>query len=59
MVKNPPGDPGDVRDAGSILGSGRFPEMGHSIPLQRSCLENHMDRGTWQSTTHGVAKRHN
>ena len=25
-------------------------------PLQYSCLENLMDRGTWQDTVHGVAK---
>ena len=24
--------------------------------LQYSCLENSMDRGTWQVTVHGVAK---
>ena len=27
-----------------------------SNPLQYSCLENPMDRGTWQATVHGVAK---
>ena len=25
-------------------------------PLQYSCLENSMDRGSWQATVHGVAK---
>ena len=25
-------------------------------PLQRSCLENSMDRGAWRATVHGVAK---
>ena len=25
-------------------------------PLQHSCLENSMDRGTWRATVHGVAK---
>ena len=25
-------------------------------PFQYSCLENSMDRGTWQATVHGVAK---
>ena len=33
---------GDVRDVGSILGSGRSPEGGHSNPLQDSYLENPM-----------------
>ena len=28
MVKNPPAKAGDVRDAGSISGSGRVPEKG-------------------------------
>ena len=25
-------------------------------PLQRSCLENSMDRGAWRAKVHGVAK---
>ena len=29
---------------------------GHGKPLQDSCLENHMDRGTWQATVHGVIR---
>ena len=45
-----PGEPG------SISGSGRSPGAGHGNPLQHSCLENAMDRGTWQATVHGVAK---
>ena len=36
---------GDVRDVGSILGSGRSPGGGHGNPLQYSCLENPMERG--------------
>ena len=35
---------GDVRDIGSIPGSGRSPGGGHDNPLQYSCLENPMDR---------------
>jgi len=44
VVKNPPADAGDIRDAGSIPGSERSPggELGN--PLQYSCLENSMDR---------------
>ena len=34
-------------DPGSILGSGRSPGEGKGNPLQYSCLENFMDRGTW------------
>ena len=34
MVKNTPASAGDIRDLGSIPGSGRFPGEGHSKPLQ-------------------------
>ena len=43
-------------DPGSILGSGRSPWEGTGNLLQYSCLENAMDRGTWQAIVHGVAK---
>ena len=56
MVKNPPANAGDVRDAGSIPGLGRSPGGGHDNPLQYSCLENPIDRGAWQATVHGVTK---
>ena len=56
MVKNLPANVGDVRDMGSISGSGRSPGRGHSSPLQYSCLENAMDRGVWWATVHRVAK---
>ena len=29
---------------------------GNGNPLQYSCLENPMDRGTWQATVHGVTR---
>ena len=32
---------------GSIPGSGRSPGEGNGNPLQYSCLENPMDRGSW------------
>ena len=35
----------NVRDLGSIPGSGRFPGEGNGKPLQNSCLSNLMDRG--------------
>ena len=56
MVKNPPANAGDGRDTGSIPGSGRSPGGRHGNPLQYSCLENPMDRGTWKATVHRVAK---
>ena len=40
-----PTSAGDIRDVGSIPGSGRSPGGGHSNPLQYSCLENTMDSG--------------
>ena len=46
MVKNLLANGGDVRDKGLILGSGWSPGEGNSNPLQCSCLENSMDRGT-------------
>ena len=46
----------NARDPGSIPGSGRSPGEGNGNPLQYSCLENPMDRGTWQATVHGVAR---
>ena len=54
MVKNQPANAGDIRDAGSIPGSGRSLGGGNGNPLQYSCLENPMDRGTWWATVHVV-----
>ena len=55
-VKNPPANAGDVRNAGSIPGWGRSPEVGNGKLFQDSCLENPMDRGTWWATVHVVAE---
>ena len=52
VVKSPPANAGDIRDVGSIPGSGRTLVGGHGNPLQYSCLENPMDRGTWWATMH-------
>ena len=43
-------------DSGSITGSGRSPGEGNGNPLQYSCLESSVDRGTWWATVHGDAK---
>ena len=48
VVKNLPVNAEDIRDAGSIPGSG------HSNPLQYSLLENPMDKIPWWTTVHGV-----
>ena len=48
VVKNLPLNEGD---AGSIPGLGRSLGEGNGYPLEYSCLENPMDRGTWRSQT--------
>ena len=58
MVKNPPANAGNIRDMGSIPGSGRSPGVGNGNLLQYSCLENSMDGGDLWAIVHGVAKRH-
>ena len=40
VVKNPPANAGDIRDAGLILRLGGSLGGGHGNPLQYSCLEN-------------------
>ena len=50
------GTQSNVGDLDSIPGSGRSPGEVNGNPLQYSCLENPMDRGAWQATTHGVTK---
>ena len=56
MVKNLSANAGDLRDTGSMPGSGRSPGGGHGNSFQYSCLENPTDRGAWQVTVHGVTK---
>ena len=56
VAKILPANVGDIRDAGSIPGSGRTPGGGHGNLVQYSRLEDPMDRGTWWVTVHGVAK---
>ena len=61
-VKNLPAWAADLRDMGSIPGSGRFhrlwglPGGRHGNPLPHSCLENPMDRGAWRATVHGAER---
>ena len=43
VVKNPPANARDARDAGLIPGSGRSPGGGEGCPFQYSCLETLMD----------------
>ena len=53
MVKKPVCNTGDL---GSIPRLGRIPEEGNGNPLEYSCLENSMGRGTWLATVPGVGK---
>ena len=53
VVKNPPATTGDMD---LIPGLGRSPGGRHGNPPQCSCLENLMDRRTWWTTVHKVAK---
>ena len=46
----------NVGDLGSIPELEKFPGEGNGNPLQHSCLENSMDRGTWWAPVHGAAK---
>ena len=46
----------DAGDPGSIPVSGRSPRDGNGYLLHNSCLENSMDKGTWQAIVHEVAK---
>ena len=56
VIKDPPANVGDTRDAGSIPGLGKSPGGGHGNPLQYSYLESPMDRGAWQAIVHRVVE---
>ena len=56
VVKNLPVNVRDIGGMGSIPGWGRSPGEGNGYLLQYSCLENSMDKGTWQALVHGVTK---
>ena len=56
VVKNPPANPGDAKDADSFAGLGRSSGEVNGNPLQYSCLENPMDRQAWQIRVHVVTK---
>ena len=56
MVKNLPASAGDIRDMGSIPGSGKSPGGGHGNPFQYSCLENPMEGGARWTTVHRIVE---
>ena len=55
-VKNLPVNAGDIRDIGLIPRSGRSSGRRNGNPLQYSCLENPMDRGSWWAKVYRVSK---
>ena len=54
VVKNPPANAGDGRDAGLTPWLGRYPGEEHGKALQCSGLRNSMDRGSWRAAVWGV-----
>ena len=56
VVKKLRANAGDIKDMGSIPGSGRSPAIGNGNPLQNSCLDNPVDSGAWPVTVYEVAK---
>ena len=60
MVKNPPANAGDRRDAGSVSGLGRSLGERHGNPLQYSCLENPLEQRSLEGySPWGARIRHN
>ena len=53
VIKNLPADEGEV---GLTPGLRRFPREKNYNTHQYSCLGNSMDRGTCQTTVHGISK---
>ena len=51
-----PASAGDLRDVGSIPGSGRSPGGEHGNPLLCCSLENRMDKGARRAPVYRVAK---
>ena len=56
VVKNPPVSTREIRNNGSIPGSGRSSGERNVNTLHYSCLENPMDRGAWWLIVHKVQR---
>ena len=56
VVKNPPADAGDIRDAGSIPGWEDPLEEGMATHSSILAWRVPMDREAWQAAIHGVVK---
>ena len=50
---------GDQGEGVGVRSLGRSSGKGNGNPLQYSCLENSMERGTWWATVHRVTVRYN
>ena len=46
----------NAENLGLTPGSGRYPGEGNGYPFQYPGLENHMGRGAWWATVHGVTQ---
>ena len=57
VVKNLPANARDIRNASSILGSGRPSGGGNGNALQYSCLEDPTDREAWWTTVYRVGSQ--
>ena len=57
MVKNPPANAGDIRDAVRSLGQEDPLEEGMATHSSILAWGIPKDRGAWWATVHGVAKR--
>ena len=57
VVKNMPGNAGDIRDAGLIPGLERSPGGRNGNPFQYSSPGNPMDRRGWWATVHGAGRQ--
>ena len=56
MRESLPANARNTRDEDLVPGLGRSAGEGSGNPLQYSCLENPMDRGTWRAAVHGVTR---
>jgi len=57
VVKNLPANAGNIRDGGSIPGSGRSLEEGMATYSSILAWRIPIDRETWGATVHGVTQR--
>ena len=57
VVKNLPANAGDIRDVGSIVGSGRFVEEVMTTHPSILIWRIPMDRATWRATVYRVPQR--